>query len=242
VSDGDRRTDALAPRSVAEFYGDVVGRMTELDLDTDIWTMPVEIEGAIPFEDDAEHHSYESEQVEQFWRLLITTSQVFNEFRTDFVGKASPVHLFWGALDLATTRFSGRPAPPHANGAPHCGPHVMEEAYSQEVSSCGYWPGGNDEGFFYSYAYPEPQGYRDATVAPADAYYDGELGEFLLPYKTVRTAADPREVLLTFLGSTYQAAADRGGWDRAALERETPPWAPNHVARRGARSGATHQP
>lgn len=238
VSDGTRRTVALAPRPVADFFGDVVGRMTELDMDTDIWTMPVEIEGAIPFQDDVVRRSYDRDQVERFWRLLISSAHVFNEFRTDFVGKSSPVHLFWGALDLATTRFSGRPAPPYLSGAPHCGPHVMEEAYSQEVSSFGYWPGGTDEGFFYSYAYPEPEGYRDTTMAPAEAYYDGELGEFLLPYKTVRTAADPRGLLLTFLNSAYQAAADRGGWDRASLERETPPWAPNRVARSGPLSSS----
>jgi hypothetical protein len=168
--------------------------------------------------------------------LLVSTTHVFNEFRTTFVGKSSPVHLFWGALDLATTRFSGRAAPRHANGAPHCGPHVMEEAYSQEVSSFGYWPGGPEEGFFYSYAYPEPEGYRDTPVSPAEAFYDADMGEFLLPYTAVRTAADPHGLLLSFLNSAYDAAADRGRWDRPSLERPVPPWAPHNVARSGATS------
>jgi hypothetical protein len=236
VSDGNRRRVALAPRSVADFYHEVVGRLADLDLDTAIWTMPVEIEGAVPFDSDDEHRSYDSHQVESFWRLLINSTHVLNEFRTTFVGKSSPVHLFWGGLDLATTRFSGRPAPRHVAGAPHCGPHVMEEAYSQEVSSFGYWPGGAEEGFFYSYAYPEPEGYRDYPVSPVEAYYDGDVGEFLLPYQTVRTADDPRAVLLSFLTSAYQAAAERGGWDRVALERKTPSWAPDNVARTGSLS------
>jgi len=242
VSDGSRRSVALTPRSVADFYQELVGRLAELDMDTEIWTMPVEIEGAVPFDDDVEHRSYDRHQVEAFWRLLISAVHVLNEFRTTFVGKSSPVHLFWGALDLATTRFSGRPAPRHVNGAPHCGPHVMEEAYSQEVSSFGYWPGGTEEGFFYSYAYPEPEGYRETPVSPAQAYYDGDLGEFLLPYKAVRTAADPRDVLLAFLDSAYGAAADRGGWDRASLERKTPSWAPDNVARSGPRASSRDQP
>jgi hypothetical protein len=233
VSDGSRRSVALTPRSVADFYADVVDRLRQLDIAPEIWTMPVEIEGAIPFEEDVEHRPYDRGHVERFWQLLIGSAQVFNQFRTRFVGKSSPVHLFWGGLDLATTRFSGRSAPPHGGAAPHCGPHVMEEGYSHEVSSFGYWPGGSGEGFFYSYAYPEPEGYRDTPVAPADAYYDGELGEFLLPYEAVRTAPDPQAVLLAFLDSAYGAAADRGGWDRASLPREPPSWAPNSVARTG---------
>ena len=163
VSDGSRRSVALTPRSVADFYAEVVDCLSQLDIAPEIWTMPVEIEGAIPFEEDVEHRTYDREHVEQFWQLLIGSAQVFNQFRTRFVGKSSPVHLFWGGLDLATTRFSGRSAPPHSGGAPHCGPHVMEEAYSQEVSSFGYWPGGLGEGFFYSYAYPGPEGYRSTT-------------------------------------------------------------------------------
>jgi hypothetical protein len=192
--------------------------------------MPVEIEGAIRFERDDVHASYEPQQVERFWQLLVTLTRVFNEFRTTFVGKSSPVHLFWGALDLATTRFSGRGAPPHPGGAPNCGPHVMHEAYSQEVSSAGYWPGGAGEGLFYSYAYPEPDGYRAETVSPAEAHFDDELAEFVLPYEVVRTAGDPSSVLLGFLQSTYEAAADRAGWDRDQLEREPPPWTREGVA------------
>jgi hypothetical protein len=144
---------------------------------------------------------------------------VFERFRSEFIGKVSPVHLFWGALDLAVTRFSGRPAPPHPGGAPNCGPHVMHEAYSHEVSSAGYWPGPDGEGVFYSYAYPEPAGYREQPVAPVAAHFDDALGEFVLPYEIVRTSADPDAVLLDFLRTTYAAAADPARWDREALER-----------------------
>lgn len=148
--------------------------------------------------------------------------RVFTTFRGRFVGKSSPVHVFWGALDLAATRFSGRTAPPHPGGAPNCGPHVMWEAYSHEVSSAGYWPGPpGEEGVFYSYAYPEPPGFRDTPVGPEGARWDGELGEFILPYEQVRTAADPDGLLLEFLQSTYEAAAHSAGWDREALERPT---------------------
>jgi hypothetical protein len=235
VSDGSRRTIPLADRGVADFYADVVRLLDDVGIDPDIWPVPVEIPGAVPFASDHEHASYDADQVTRFWRLLTTTSHVLNEFRSTFVGKASPVHLFWGALDLATTRFSGRAAPPHTAGAPNCGPHVMLEAYSQEVSSAGYWPGGDGEGVFYSYAYPEPAGYRDAPVTPAAARYDDELGEFVLPYEDVRTADDPHEVLLGFLHDTYAAAADAGGWDRAALERRLPPWTRDGIARSGGR-------
>jgi len=156
--------------------------------------------------------------VHRFWQALVQTQRVLQRFQTRFVGKASPVHLFWGGLDLATTRFSGRRAPLHPGGAPHTGPHVMHEAYSHEVSSCGFWPGSGAEGAFYAYAYPEPDGFRDAPAGVAGAAYDGELGEFVLGYDVVRTAPDPDAVLLAFLQATYEAAADRG-WDRAALER-----------------------
>jgi Family of unknown function (DUF5996) len=233
TASGGRRQVALEPRSVADFYRDLTGRLGELGLRPEIWNMPVEIPGAIPFEEDQTHASYEREYVERWWRLMISSTLVLNEFRTSFVGKSSPVHLFWGALDLASTRFSGRPAPPHAGGAPNCAPHVMLEAYSQEVSSCGYWPGGAAEGAFYSYAYPEPPGYREAPVAPAEAFYDESLGEYLLPYEVIRNAADPGTTLLTFLETTYAAAADGGHWDRAALERTPPPWTRSWVALSG---------
>jgi hypothetical protein len=219
VTDGQRRSVALAPRTVADFTAEVLARLDELGLATEIWPVPVEIPGAIPFLDDEQHASYDGEQARRFWLAMVQVDRVFHEFRARYVGKASPVHLFWGALDLAVTRFSGRTAPPHPGGAPNCGPHVMHEAYSHEVSSCGYWPGGAAEGAFYSYAYPEPDGYRSTPVEPAEASFDDELGEFVLPYALVRAAPDPDALLLRFLQSTYEVAADRGAWDRAALER-----------------------
>jgi hypothetical protein len=219
VADGGSRHVPLEPRPVADFYREVLARLGELHIHPHIWTTPVEIEGSIPFEDDRQHASYDREQVARFWQLLVSATRVLEEFRTGFVGKSSPVHVFWGALDLATTRFSGRSAPPHPGGAPNCGPQVMLEAYSQEVSSCGYWPGGSGEGIFYSYAYPEPDGYRDAPVLPSAAAYDGELGEFVLPYDFVRRADDPEATLLSFLKSAYEAAANSGLWDRSGLER-----------------------
>jgi hypothetical protein len=230
ASDHSTRTVTLEPRSVADFYAEVTARLREIGVERSIWTTPVEIPGAIPFDEDEQHASYDRNAVERFWQLLVRATQVFNEFRTTFVGKSSPVHLFWGALDLATTRFSGAGAPPHEGGAPHCGPHVMHEAYSQEVSSAGYWPGGGgEEGAFYSYAYPEHPGYRDAPVT-SGARYDADLGEWVLPYEAVRTAGDPRALLLDFLETTYAAAADTGGWDRARLERMPPAWTRDGVA------------
>jgi hypothetical protein len=219
VTDGQRRSIALAPRTVADFTADVLARLDELGLATEIWPVPVEIAGAVPFLADEQHATYDAEQARRFWRAMVQVDRVFHEFRARFVGKASPVHLFWGALDLAVTRFSGRPAPPHPGGAPNCGPHVMHEAYSHEVSSCGYWPGGADEGVFYSYAYPEPEGFRTTRIDVDGASFDEELGEFTLPYTAVRTAPDPDALLLRFLQSTYEAAADRARWDRAVLER-----------------------
>ena len=218
---GERRSLPLESRPVADFYAELMLQLEALGVATSIWPMPVEIEGAIPFVDDHVHATYEPDQAHRFWLLLVECDRLFHEFRGRFLGKASPVHLFWGALDLAVTRFSGRPAPPHPGGAPNCGPQVMHEAYSHEVSSCGYWPGGDGEGVFYSYAYPEPAGFRDVAVAPDEASYREDLGEFVLPYEAVRTAADPDRLLLAFLQSTYEAAAVCGGWDRAALERRT---------------------
>jgi hypothetical protein len=218
--DGARRSLPLEPRSVADFYDRLMELLDELGVATPIWPMPVEIPGAVAFTDDHGHASYDAAAVRRYWQALVAIEAVFKRFGSRFVGKASPVHWFWGAADLAYTRFSGRPAPRHPGGAPNCGPHVMWEAYSQEVSSCGYWPGGpGEEGTFYAYAYPEPPGYRDAPVAPAGARWDDELGEFVLPYEQVRTAADPEALLLQFLQSTYEAAADTAGWDRDALDR-----------------------
>jgi len=218
----ERRSFPLESRPVAEFYAEVMARLDDLGVGTKIWPVPVEIEGAIPFTEDYVHATYDPDQAQSFWLLLVQAERVLQVFRSRFIGKASPVHLFWGSLDLAVTRFSGRPAPPHPGGAPNCGPQVMHEAYSHEVSSCGYWPGGEGEGLFYSYAYPEPPGYRDVTVTPDEASFSESLGEFVLPYEVVRTAADPDAVLLDFLQSSYEAAADCAKWDRQALERQVP--------------------
>ena len=217
---GGRRSLPLGPLPVADFYDAVTSMLDELGVATTIWPVPVEIPDAVGFRQDRFHASYDADAVQRFWRALVSIEAVFKRFRSGFVGKASPVHYFWGAIDLAYTRFSGRAAPPYPGTAPNCGPHVMREAYSHEVSSCGYWPGGpGEEGVFYAYAYPTPDAYPDAAVAPAGARWDTELGEFVLPYELVRTAADPEAALMEFLQSTYAAAADSAGWDRAALER-----------------------
>lgn len=225
---GETRSLDLGPRSVADFHRAVMSLLDDLGVATRIWSMPVEIPDAIPFPEDTTHASYDADAVRRFWLALVEMERVFKVFRARFVGKASPVHLFWGALDLAYTRFSGRRAPRHPGGAPNCGPHVMWEAYSHEVSSCGYWPGPpGDEGVFYAYAYPEPPGYRAIAVGPAGARWDRDLAEFVLPYELVRTAPDPDAVLLEFLQSTYEAAASTAKWDRPALERPggVPWWA-----------------
>jgi hypothetical protein len=220
---GELRSMELSPRSVRSFYTELTEVLDAMDLGTEIWPVPVELPDAIPFPDDDTHRSYDAAAVTAFWRTLVEVERVFNVFRARFVGKSSPVHLFWGALDLATTRFSGRPAPPHPGRVPNCGPQVMHEAYSHEVSSCGYWPGSEGEGIFYSYAYPEPDGYRSKPAGPANARFDHELGEFVLPYTAVRTAPDPDAVLLSFLQRTYEAAAVTGDWNRHALERPSDP-------------------
>jgi Family of unknown function (DUF5996) len=222
TSDGTLRSLSLEPRTVADFYDRVLGNLDDLGLSTRIWPMPVEIQGAIPFDEDDTHASYDGDQVERYWRTLVEIDRVMHQFRSRFLGKASPVHLWWGALDLATSRFSGRPAPAHPGGAPNLGPHVMREAYSHEVSSCGYWPDGH-EGLFYSYVYPEPDGFRDAPVRPEGARYDEELGEFVLPYERIRESTDPDSVLLDFFHTTYQAAAEPAGWQRSALEQRDLP-------------------
>jgi hypothetical protein len=219
---GRRRSLDLVARPVAEFHELTMAMLTDLGVGTDIWTMPVEIPDAIAFPDDHEHASYDPDAVQRFWLALVEIERVLGEFRGRFVGKSSPVHLFWGSLDLAYTRFSGRTAPPHPGGAANCGPHVMWEAYSHEVSSCGYWPGlPGEEGVFYAYAYPEPPGYRDTALLLDGARWDDDLGEFVLPYEVVRHAADPDTLLIEFLQRTYDAAATTASWDRAALERPT---------------------
>ncbi|MDN5769421.1 MAG: DUF5996 family protein [Microlunatus sp.] len=227
ADDGQTRNVALAPKSTADFYAEVMQALGELGIETKIQARPNEVDPAVPFAEDHEHTSYDADAVHLFWRQLVLASRVINEFRSHFIGKVSPVHYFWGAIDLACTRFSGRTAPTHPGGTPNCGDWVMEEGYSHELSSCGFWPGGGDEGAFYSYAYPEPEGFADYPVGPAGAYYSKEFGQFLLPYEAVRTAPDPDAALLKFLHTTYNAAADCGNWDRAALEHHPSRW--DHV-------------
>ena len=221
ASDGANDGFSLRPPlSVAAFYAELMGRLRALGLETRIWTTPVEIADPIPFEQDETHAAYDAEAVTRFFRALSLADQVFRDFRGRFLGKASPVHFFWGSFDHAVTRFSGRPAPPPPHNA-LIPDRVNREAYSHEVSSCGFWPGngGFGEAAFYCYAYPQPAGFAEATVTTEGAYYHREIGEFILPYAAVREAAAPRERLLDFQQQTYAAAADLGRWDRAALER-----------------------
>jgi Family of unknown function (DUF5996) len=219
TSDGHFRQVMLAPMPVAEFYGVLMTALKELGIDVSIHTMPCEIPNCVPFDEDTVHASYDAEYVNRFWRVLLAAHDVFAHFRTGFLGKASPVHFFWGSFDLAVTRFSGRRAPRHPGGVPHLPDPVAREAYSHEVSSAGFWPGGaGAEAAFYSYAYPAPAGFSDATTKPAAAVWSRELGEFLLPYEAMRTARDPDGALMEFLISTYDAAAGLAKWDRAALE------------------------
>jgi hypothetical protein len=219
TSDGASRSFKLAPRSVAEFYRETVTALAALGIEVPIWTTPVEVPNPIPFEQDHEHRAYDPEYAQRFWRVLVQADRVFKQFRGGFLGKASPVHFFWGSFDLAVTRFSGRPAPLHP-GAPNVADSVTREAYLHEVSSCGFWPGGGGvDACFYAYAYPGPDGFKQYPVQPAEASYNDAFGEFLLPYEAVRTAQAPDEMLLAFLQSTYEAAANLAHWDRAALER-----------------------
>jgi len=220
TSDGHVRQVMLAPKTVAEFYNEVTFALAELGLATSIFTQPSEIGDGIPFEQDRVHASYDRDHASRFWRILLSTHEVFSRFRTGFLGKVSPVHFFWGGFDLAVTRFSGRRAPLHPGGIPRLSDAVTREAYSHEVSSAGFWPGGGliDYPTFYSYAYPTPDGYASASVQPRQAYFSQEFGEFLLPYDVVRTASDPEAMLMLFLQSTYEVAAELGKWDRAALE------------------------
>ena len=199
--------------------------LAALGFDIRIHTTPCEVANGIPFEKDSEHHHYDRDFAKRFWRALVQIDRVFKEFRARFIGKCSPVHFFWGSFDLAVTRFSGREAPPHPGGVPCLPDWVAREAYSHEVSSAGFWPGGSgvESASFYSYAYPAPDGFSKAEVSPSGAYYSKALREFLLSYDEVRAAASPDAVLLEFLQSTYQAAADHAHWDRSALERELVP-------------------
>lgn len=220
TDDGRKRQVPLAARPVADFYADVMAALAALDISVRIHERPNEVPDAIRFSEDRLHAAYDRDWANRFWRVLVQVDRVFKEFRTGYLGKASPVHLFWGSFDLAVTRFSGRTAPPHPGGVPNLPDAVAREAYSHEVSSAGFWPGGGaiDYPAFYSYAYPEPAGFRTAAVRPRAAFFNTQLGEFILPYEAVRTAGDPKRVLLDFLQSTYEAAADTGRWERAALE------------------------
>jgi hypothetical protein len=212
----------LEPMTVADFYAAVMAALHRLGIDVHIWTMPSEIENAIPFEQDRTHAQYDRVYVERFWRALVQVNRVFTEFRARFIGKVSPVHFFWGGLDLAVTRFSGRTAPPLKGETPNVAKWVMDEAYSHEVSSCGFWPGNGGYGrtAFYVYAYPEPAGYGATRLKTAEAAYDDNLGQFILPYDAVREARGPDALLLGFLQETYEAAAELAKWDRQALERQ----------------------
>jgi hypothetical protein len=211
----------LVSRPVAHFFRDYLELLESFNVRAKFLKRPVEVRESIYFEQDFKHRTYDPEWANALWRVLMHTRNVFEQFRGEFVGKASPVHFFWGSFDLAATRFSGRPAPRHPGGAPNCANYVMEEAYSHEVSSAGFWPGDDTfpEAILYSYAYPEPQGFADAAVAPREARYDGSLREFVLPYEQLRLVENPDEKLLDFLRSTYTAAATLARWDRGALER-----------------------
>jgi hypothetical protein len=233
-SKGLVRSFGLVPMSVAEFHERTLGALAELGISVKILARPVEVLESIPFAEDHQHQSYRGDVVQRVWRAFVDAERVLTEFRARFIGKVSPVHVFWGAFDLAVTRFSGRVAPKHPGGAPNCADWVMEEAYSRELSSAGFWPGmGLGEAAFYSYAYPAPAGFAEAVVQPAAAYYHVGLGELILPYAAVRSAPEPDQALLSFLQSSYEAAAELAGWDRAALE-----WQPSLSARRGARRNA----
>ncbi|HEX3915093.1 MAG TPA: DUF5996 family protein [Steroidobacteraceae bacterium] len=221
LSDGSERVLPLTSMSVADFFERYMAAMHGLGIDPGIYAAPVEVETAIPFALDREHAVYRPDAARQCWQILLGAQRVMRRFRGRFLGKQSPVHFFWGSFDLACTRFSGRRAPRHPGGAPNCPDRVMVEAYSHECSSCGFWPGDeNSAAFFYAYSYPQPPGFAAGRVA-SPARYDAKLREFVLPYDAVLTAPEPDRMLLHFFQQTYEAAADCGGWDRGALERES---------------------
>jgi hypothetical protein len=224
TGEGTEKTLRLAPKSVAKFYGEVMATLADLKVDVAISTTPNEVDPAIPFEKDETDASYDPEYANRFWRVLLQSDRVFKEFRSDFCGKCSPVHFFWGSFDLAVTRFSGRRAPQHPGGVPHLPDAVTREAYSHEVSSLGFWPGNEmmPEPIFYSYAYPAPDGFAEAKVKPAIAGYNAQLKEFVLSYEKMRESESPDAALLDFARSTYDAASTLGDWDRAALTEVKP--------------------
>jgi hypothetical protein len=242
TSDGDRRTVPLEARPVSEFYEGVMRALAEVGCPVRINMFPNEVEHAIRFDRDDVHRSYDAASAKAFAGALSQADRVLKKFRSGFIGKVSPVHFFWGSFDLAVTRFSGRTAPPHPGGIPNLPDVVTREAYSHEVSSCGFWPGGPllPEPIFYAYAYPEPEGFSRASAGVAEGYYHPQLREFVLPYEAVRTASNPDELLLAFLQSTYEAAADLAKWDRDVLERRPQPTgaARSGIADRAIRDGA----
>jgi hypothetical protein len=221
MSDASSRVMPLAPHSVAGFYRQLMYALEELGVPVRIWTKPQEVEVAIPFERDLENASYDPDFAWRHWQILSQAERVLQRFRSDFIGKCSPIHFFWGSFDLAVTRFSGREAPPHPGGVPNMADWIAREAYSHEVHSVGFWPGNKvlPEPAFYAYAYPEPEGFRDAPGMAEGAYYSDDLREYILPYEAVRSAPDPDGRILEFARSTYEAAATLGGWPRSAIER-----------------------
>ncbi len=233
-SDGGTGGFALEPQSVAAFYARLMEELEKLKLPVDIYRLPNEVPDPVRFDQDETHRSYDPDYANRFWRILVQADRIFKEFRARFIGKCSPVHFFWGAPDLAVTRFSGRRAPEHPGGVPGLPDWITRDAYSHEVSSCGFWPGGGPVPYaaFYSYAYPEPAGFAAAPLKPDAAFYSNDLHEFILPYDAVRQAESPDAVLLDFLQSTYEAAANLAQWDRSALEYD-------HDPSRGRRPGET---
>lgn len=219
TSDGTMRRIELMPRSVADFYRVVISTLQDIGIEVQIWTMPQEVADPIPFEQDEQHAAYNPEHAQRFWQVLVQADRVMLVFRARYAGKCSPVHFFWGSFDLAVTRFSGRLAPEHPSGVPNMADWVTREAYSHEVSSCGFWFGGGSiEALFYAYAYPAPEGFKDYSIQPQAAFYSPEMQEFVLPYEAVRQTNNPDAPILEFLQTTYEAAAHLGRWDRATLE------------------------
>lgn len=221
-SDGQFRRLMLRPIAVAEFHAEYLTELAAMGIEAQIDGSPNELPEAVPFHKDRQHSAYDPDFARRFWRILLSSHEVFSYFRTSFLGKVSPIHFFWGGFDLAVSRFSGRRAPLHPGGFPHMPDAVTREAYSHEESSAGFWPGsaGNEYPAYYSYIYPAPEGFSSARVRPAEAFFSKELGEFIVPYETVRNAGDPKACLMEFLQSTYVAAADLAHWDRAALDCE----------------------
>lgn len=236
TSDGDERALPLTPRSVSDFYADYMAMLRELGVDAKIYPVPMELSDALPFTEDTIHRAYDPDAAHRCWQAMVHADRGLKDFRGSFIGKSSPSHFFWGAFDLACTRFSGRTAPAHPGGVPNCPDYVTREGYSHECISAGWWPGtvGGPvaEPAFYAYAYPEPPGCDVAPLRPEGAYYNTQLHEWILPYESVRTAADPAQAMRDFFQSTYAAAADRGKWDRAALERPAAWQPPPSAARR----------